>query len=42
MEMSLNDLPAIRLPENGVFLAGLAIVIFIFFFTQQKEADLED
>lgn len=39
-KMPLNDLPAIRLPENGVFLTALSIVIFIFFFTKQKQADL--
>ena len=39
--MSLSDLPAINLSENSRFLIVISIVIFIFFFTKQKESDVE-
>ncbi len=36
INMALNDLPTIRLSENGVFLLALGLLTFIFFFTQPK------
>ncbi|MBB6446773.1 hypothetical protein HNR53_003437 [Bacillus benzoevorans] len=33
---TLNQMPPIRLSENGVFLLALAILVFIFFFTRQE------
>lgn len=34
--MALTDLPSIKPSENGVFLLGLSLIIFIFFFTKPK------
>ena len=39
--MTLNNLPAIRLPEGGIFLTAVSIAFFIFFFTRPKQGDLE-
>lgn len=35
--MALTDIPSIKPSENGVFLLGLSLIIFIFFFTHPKE-----
>ncbi|SFD04229.1 hypothetical protein SAMN04488168_11587 [Bacillus sp. 491mf] len=35
--MALTDLPTFKPSENGIFLLGLSLIIFIFFFTQHKE-----
>ena len=39
--MALNNLPTIRLPKGGIFLAAVSISFFIFFFTRPKQGDLE-
>jgi hypothetical protein len=40
--MALNDLPTIKLSENGIFLLGLTIATFIFFFTRPKQGGTEE
>jgi len=40
--MTLNNLPAIRIPQNGVFLTALSIAFFIFFFTKPRQGDLKE
>lgn len=38
--MALTDLPTIKAPnKTSVFLVALPIVLFIFFFTKDKEID---
>ncbi|WP_281176830.1 hypothetical protein [Priestia koreensis] len=38
--MALTDLPTVKTPPGSAFLIALPIIVFVFFFTQFKSADV--